>query len=124
MPTDLVNVPSSDLMKVNHDVGAGIRALRKVLVAVGPLGQETCELILISSFAAHGFERSFKIHALRALLMGVSKDALAHATMITLGATTALLTVTNALAWLDEVYVEFCEQSGTAPSEPSSVGKA
>jgi alkylhydroperoxidase/carboxymuconolactone decarboxylase family protein YurZ len=121
MPTDLVSVPSGDLMKVNHDVGAGFRAMRKALVAAGPLSHDTCELILISSFAAHGFERSFKIHALRALQMGMTKDALAHATMITLGATTALLTTTNALTWLDEVYDEFCRQPDKMPGKSSPV---
>lgn len=119
VPTDLVNVPSGDLMKVDEASGAGFRAMRKALVASGPLSNEVCELIVISSFAAVGYERSFKIHALRARQSGISKAALQHAVMITLGATTALLTVTNALGWLDEVCEEFSEQQSEKPAHPS-----
>jgi alkylhydroperoxidase/carboxymuconolactone decarboxylase family protein YurZ len=60
-------------------------------------------VVLIACFAALGCERSFRIHALRALKAGVSKEALQQTVLIPMGAAVPLAGVTKALTWLHEV---------------------
>jgi alkylhydroperoxidase/carboxymuconolactone decarboxylase family protein YurZ len=107
MAIDLENVPSLYLGEFNKDASTNFRAMRKALVGAGPLDAETCELIVIASFATVGSESSFKVHALRALKSGISKAKLQQAVMVTLGATTALFSVTNALRWIDEADAQY-----------------
>jgi alkylhydroperoxidase/carboxymuconolactone decarboxylase family protein YurZ len=111
MAIDLVNLPSTILHEYNPEAGTSFRATREALVKAGPLDLKTCELIIIASFATIGFEDSFKSHALRALMAGISKEAIEHAVLVTLGATTALATVTNALGWIAEANAEFRKAS-------------
>jgi 4-carboxymuconolactone decarboxylase len=107
MAIDLINLPSTILRKHNAEAGTHFRAMREALVQAGPLDAKICELIIIASFATVGFEDSFKSHALRALMAGISKDEIEHAVLVTLGATAALATVTNALGWIAEAEAEF-----------------
>jgi 4-carboxymuconolactone decarboxylase len=107
MAIDLVNLPSTILRKYNAEAGTHFRAMREALVKAGPLDAKTCELIIIASFATVGFEGSFKSHALRALMAGIPKNEIEHAVLVTLGATAALATVTNALGWIAEADAEF-----------------
>jgi alkylhydroperoxidase/carboxymuconolactone decarboxylase family protein YurZ len=106
MAIDLVNVPSAQLRKFNADAATNFRAMRESLVKAGPLDAETCELIVIASFATVGFEASFKIHVLRSLKGGIPAEKMRHAVLVTLGATTPLATVTDALRWIDEAAAE------------------
>ena len=107
MAIDLINLPSTILRKHNAEAGTHFRTMREALVKAGPLDAKICELIIIASFATVGFEDSFKSHALRALMAGISKDEIEHAVLVTLGATAALATVTNALGWIAEAEAEF-----------------
>ena len=103
---DLNNVQSDQLKRVNAEVGDAFKIMRRAISASGPLNEETKELILISSFACVGFEPSFKVHALKARLAGISRSKLQQTVLLTLGATAALMRVTEALRWLDEVEAE------------------
>lgn len=103
---DLNNVQSDQLKRVNAEAGDAFKLMRKAL-ASGPLDEETRELILLSSFACAGFEPSFKVHALKARISGLSHEKIRHAILVTLGATTPLMRVTEAIRWLDEVEAEF-----------------
>jgi alkylhydroperoxidase/carboxymuconolactone decarboxylase family protein YurZ len=78
-------------------------AFRRALTTSGPLDTETCELIAISSFAAMGYEDSFKIHSRRLLETGTSVEALRHTVLVTLGTGTTAFQVARALQWLDEI---------------------
>jgi alkylhydroperoxidase/carboxymuconolactone decarboxylase family protein YurZ len=106
MPTDLVNLPSIQLRKVNEQAGIHYRSMRDAIMQSGPLDANTCELILIGCFAARGCERSFRVHALRGLKAGMSKETLEQVVMIPMGAASPLAEVTKALTWLDEVAAE------------------
>jgi alkylhydroperoxidase/carboxymuconolactone decarboxylase family protein YurZ len=107
---DLKNVQSDQLKRVHGEAGDAFKQMRKALGS-GPLDEETKELILLSSFASVGFEPSFKVHALKARMAGISREKIQHAIMITLGATTALMRVTEALRWLDEAEAELASAS-------------
>ena len=95
--------PSEYLLKASTDAGLKLRELRDALLASGPLDQATCELIVVAGLATAGFEDSFKIHSRRLLEMGVPKEALKQAVMVTLGASSALFQVARALQWIDEL---------------------
>lgn len=112
---DLNNVQSDQLKRVNADAGQAFKLMRQVLAASGPLDEETRELILLACFAAAGFEPSFKVHALRARLAGIGREKIQHAVLMTLGATTALMRVTEALHWLDEAEAEFEARTAAGP---------
>jgi alkylhydroperoxidase/carboxymuconolactone decarboxylase family protein YurZ len=102
---DLNNVQSDQLKRVSSEAGDAFKLMRKA-VASGPLDEETRELILLSSFACVGIEPSFKVHALKARMAGISREKIQHAILITLGATTALMRVTEAIRWLDDAEAE------------------
>jgi alkylhydroperoxidase/carboxymuconolactone decarboxylase family protein YurZ len=110
MPTALNKPPSAQLRDANTQAGVSYRAMRDAIMKSGPLSAETCELILIGCFAAVGCERSFRIHALRALDAGVSKEILRQTVLIPMGAAVPLAGVAQALTWLDEVVVEHANQ--------------
>jgi alkylhydroperoxidase/carboxymuconolactone decarboxylase family protein YurZ len=103
----LINPPSTILHRRNPEAGASYRIMREALLKGGPLDPTTCELIILASFATMGFKNSFKSHALRALMAGISKEAIEHAVLAILGATTARVTVTNALGWMAEADAVF-----------------
>lgn len=104
---DLNNLQSDQLKNVDLEAGNAFKLMRKAISAAGPLDEETRELILLSSFASAGFEPSFKAHALKARLAGIERAKIQHAVMVTLGATTALMRVTEAFRWLDEVEEQY-----------------
>lgn len=103
---DLKNVQSDQLKQVNPNAGDAFKLMRKAIAEGGPLEDEMRELILLSSFACVGFEPSFKVHALKARLAGISREKIQHAILVPLGATAALMRVTEAFRWLDEVESE------------------
>ena len=112
MTGETPKIPSDYLRGVNADVADGFRAARAAIEKAGPLDYPTRELIMLSGFAASGFEESFRIHVRRAAARGISKPAMQQAVLILFGATTALLPVVNALRWIDE---EFAQQDGAGP---------
>jgi alkylhydroperoxidase/carboxymuconolactone decarboxylase family protein YurZ len=96
--------PSGQLRRSNATVGSAFRSFRETARTAGPLDEQTVELILMAGFSAAGHQEPFKNHAMRALEAGVAKEALQQAVMVTLGATSVLPAVANALRWIDEVY--------------------
>jgi alkylhydroperoxidase/carboxymuconolactone decarboxylase family protein YurZ len=107
MKRDEAMSPSGQLRKSNAAVAGAFRSFRETARTVGPLDKQTIELILMAGFSADGHQDPFKNHAMRALKSGVSKEALQQAVMVTLGATSVLPAVANALRWIDEVYEEY-----------------
>jgi alkylhydroperoxidase/carboxymuconolactone decarboxylase family protein YurZ len=103
----LSRFPSEYLLKESPQAGTTFRELRNALLDAGPLDRKTCELIVIAGLATGGFEDSFKIHARRLLDMGAPTQALRHAVLVTLGASSVMFQVARALMWIDEL-----EQSG------------
>ena len=97
--------PSDFLREVAPEVADSFKSLRIAVANAGPLDYKTCELILLASFATVGYEVAVKIHAIRIMRMGVPKAALRQAVLFTLGATTTLMKVTQALKWIDEAEV-------------------
>ena len=95
--------PTEYLRKESTAAGDSFRSLRNELLAAGPLDRATCELIVIAGLATGGFEDSFKIHSRRLLDMGVSVAALKQAVMVTLGASSVMFQVAQALKWVDEL---------------------
>lgn len=106
MATDMVNVPSSYLRQICPDAGQAFRDLRNAVGKSGPLDQVTCEYVLMGSFAAAGFEDSFKIHGTRLLKQGVPAQALRQVVLVLLAATVPMFTVTTALHWVDDIVAE------------------
>lgn len=99
----LSHPPSEYLIKESPEAGRAFREFRSAVVDEGPLDRQTCELIVIAGLATGGYEDSFKIHSRRLLDMGVPKEALKQAVMVTLGASSVLFEVARALLWIDEI---------------------
>jgi alkylhydroperoxidase/carboxymuconolactone decarboxylase family protein YurZ len=85
------------------DAATAHRKLRKAVLSAGPLDPHTCELIVLGGFVTARIESGFKAHARRLLKDGVSRDAIRHAVLVTLGATTSFPVAVEALRWLDEL---------------------
>jgi alkylhydroperoxidase/carboxymuconolactone decarboxylase family protein YurZ len=99
-------LPSGRLRKANERVGDAFKTFRDLARDAGPLDRGTIEFIMIAGFATAGHQEPFKNHVRRALQAGVAKEALQQVVMATLGATSVLPAVANALRWIDEVEAE------------------
>lgn len=106
MTQDRSLLASEQLLEANQTVGDAFRAFRQAARTSGPLDKQTVEFILMAGFAAAGHQSPFRNHARRALESGVAKEALQQTVMLTLGATSVLPAVANALRWIDEVEEE------------------
>jgi len=99
--------PSGQLRNSNATVADAFRSFRETARTAGSLDKQTVELILMAGFSVAGHQKPFKNHTMRALQSGLAKEALQQAVMVTLGATSVLPAVADALRWIDEVYEEY-----------------
>jgi len=97
--------PVEHLASISADSASAFQALRKSVMAAGPLDHTTCELVVIATMAVTGAEASFKVHARRLLKEGVDLAAMRHAVLVTMAASTTFSQVSAALRWLDEAAV-------------------
>ena len=61
--------PLDYVKQFSSETGDAFQALRKAVLAAGPLDAHTCELIALGGLVTSGGEQSFKTHA-RRLLQG------------------------------------------------------
>ena len=94
--------PIEYLASISAESASAFQALRKSVLAAGPLDHTTCELVVIATMAVTGAEASFKVHARRLLKEGVELAAMRHAVLVTMAASTTFSQVGDALRWLDE----------------------
>lgn len=94
--------PVDYLKSISAPTADAFQALRKAVLAAGPLDAYTCELIALGALATTGNEASFKVHARRLLKEGMAIDALRQAVLVTFGATTTFSAVSDALHWIDD----------------------
>ena len=95
--------PVEYLKHFSTDTADAFQALRKAVLAAGPLDAHTCELIALGALVTTGNEASFKTHARRLLKEGVSAEALRHAVLVTFGATTTFSQISDGLHWVEDV---------------------
>ncbi len=95
--------PLDYLKNLSVEAGNAFQALRKAVLAAGPLDAHTCELIALGGLATTGSEQSFKTHARRLLRGGVPVTALRQAVLVTFGASTTFSQVIDALKWIDQL---------------------
>lgn len=95
------------LRRVDANTADAFKNLRDAVIAAGPLDFKTAELIMLGSFASAGYQPAVKAHAKRLHNeLGVSREAIEHAVLVTFGATATLVRVTEALLWIDEALAE------------------
>lgn len=95
--------PVDYLKKISPEAGNAFQALRKAVLAAGPLDAHTCELIALGGLVTSGNEQSFKTHGRRLLRDGVAAAALRHAVLVTFGASTTFSQVLEGLKWVDQL---------------------
>jgi alkylhydroperoxidase/carboxymuconolactone decarboxylase family protein YurZ len=95
--------PVDYLKSISAPTAEAFQALRKAVLAAGPLDAHPCELIALGALATTGNEASFKTHARRLLKEDVSVAALRQAVLVTFGATTTFSAVSDALHWIDDI---------------------
>lgn len=98
--------PLDYLKEISSETGNAFQALRKAVMAAGPLDAHTCELIALGALVTSQGEQSFKTHARRLLRAGVPLAALRQAVLVTLGASTTLNQTLNGLRWIDQAQQE------------------
>jgi alkylhydroperoxidase/carboxymuconolactone decarboxylase family protein YurZ len=103
MATPAGLTPVEYLKHLSADTAEAFQALRKAVLAAGPLDAHTCELIALGALVTTGNEASFKTHARRLLKEGVSAEALRHAVLVTFGATTTFSQISDGLHWVEDV---------------------
>jgi alkylhydroperoxidase/carboxymuconolactone decarboxylase family protein YurZ len=95
------------LRRVDAGTADAFKHLRDAVIAAGPLDFKTAELIMLGSFATAGYEPAVKAHAKRLHHeLGVTREAIEHAVLVTFGATSTLVRVTEALIWIDQALAE------------------
>ena len=109
-------IPSERLRDVNAEVAGAFKTMRQAIEKAGPLDYPMREYIMLATFAAAGYEESFRIHARRAAERGLPLSAVRQAVLIPFGATTAMLPVVKALQWADEAYAAHKAASTTVTS--------
>jgi alkylhydroperoxidase/carboxymuconolactone decarboxylase family protein YurZ len=82
------------------------QALRKAVMACGPLDEQTCELITLGALVTCESEASFKTHARRLKRQGVPATAMRQAVLVTFAASTTFAQVNAGLHWIDDVVAE------------------
>ncbi|MGH8139871.1 MAG: carboxymuconolactone decarboxylase family protein [Steroidobacteraceae bacterium] len=98
--------PVEYLQQHSPESAAAFQALRKAVMASGPLDAQTCELITLGALVTCQSESSFKTHARRLVRDGVTLAALRQAVFVTFGASTTFAQVNAGLHWIDEVAAE------------------
>jgi len=98
--------PIEYLRQFSAESAAAFQALRKAVMASGPLDEHTCELITLGALVTCGSESSFKTHARRLKRAGVPLPALRQAVLVTFGASTTFEQVNAGLHWIDAVASE------------------
>lgn len=78
------------------------KEMRAVLMSAPGVDPATCEIVLASQLALLGHEAPFKIHASRAMALGVSKERMQGLILAGVGVTTLVYQAARALEWLDE----------------------
>lgn len=103
--------PSSRMLaKANADAMAHYKKLRDSVMPPPGVEPATAETMLTMQFAVLGLEVPFKIHAMRAIDLGLTREQLPALVMAGLGVTLLSAQAGQALRWLDEV----CEERGGA----------
>lgn len=98
--------PVEYLKQHSPDAAAAFQALRKAVMASGPLDAATCELITLGALVTCESESSFKTHARRLKRDGVPLSAMRQAVLVTFGASTTFAQVNAGLHWIDDVVAE------------------
>ncbi len=98
--------PLDYLKHFSSATGEAFQALRKAVLAAGPLDANTCELIALGGLVTAQSEQSFKTHARRLLRAGEPGAALRQAVLVTLGSSTAFGQVIAGLKWVEQLEQE------------------
>ena len=80
--------------------------MRAVLTNAPGVDPTSCEIVLACQLAMLGYEVPFKIHASRALALGVSKERMQGLILAGVGLTMLVYQAARALEWLDEACAE------------------
>jgi alkylhydroperoxidase/carboxymuconolactone decarboxylase family protein YurZ len=102
--------PNDELRAISATIHENFRALREAVRVSGPIDGATRELILIGALATASHEAALKLHARRALEMGVTKEALIQSVLLTFGITTTLIGTTHAVGWIEETAAELARR--------------
>jgi hypothetical protein len=97
---------STRLAAVNPEALAHYQQMRSMVMPAPGVDAATCETVLVMQLAVLGAEVPFKVHAMRAMALAVSKEQLQHLVLAGLGITLIASQAGRALSWLDEAYEE------------------
>ena len=99
--------PSSQrLGEANAEAMAHYKQMRARLMPAASVDEATCEIVLAMQLAVRGHEIPFKVHALRAMALGIARDQLQGLLMAGLGVSLVACETARALTWLDEACAE------------------
>lgn len=106
MKTTDVQPNSQRLAAVNADAMARYQEMRALAMPAPGVDEARCEVVLAMQLAVLGMEIPFKVHAMRALALAVTREQLQGLLLAGLGVTLLASQVGRALAWLDEAHEE------------------
>lgn len=98
--------PVDFLRQFSPETADSFQALRKAVAAAGPLDMVTGELVILAALVTAQSEGSFKVHARRLCKENVPVEAMRHAVLLTLAASTTFSQVISGLRWIDDVAKE------------------
>ena len=99
--------PSSALLaEVNPDAMALYRQMRATLMPPPGVEPATGEIVLAMQMALRGHEVPVKVHAMRAMALGVTLGQLEALLMASLGVSMVAFEISRAIEWLREAHEE------------------
>jgi alkylhydroperoxidase/carboxymuconolactone decarboxylase family protein YurZ len=98
----MAKLPPEILRDAAPAAADGFKAMRDAIMKAGPLDAQTRELVIVGACATAGLETGTKLHAAKLLEMGVPKQAIQQAVLLTFSVTAILWNVSQALLWIDE----------------------
>jgi hypothetical protein len=103
---------SQRLAAVNPEAMARYQQMRALAMPAPGVDAAHCETVLAMQLAVLGLEVPFKVHAMRAMALAVTREQLQGLLLAGLGVTLLSAQAGAALGWLDEAQQEQLQAAG------------
>lgn len=108
------------LMEVNPQAMADYRQMRAKVMPAPGVDAATCEIVLAMQLALLGHEVPFKIHAMRAMRLGIALHQMEALLLASVGVSMVVGDAARALNWLREASEELRANQSAAIDGPLS----
>lgn len=106
MKTTEIKPATARLAEVSPEAIAHYKQMRALVMPAPGVDAPTCEIVLCMQLALRGHEVPFKVHAMRAIAMGIPRQQLEGLLLAGVGVSLIVCEAARALDWLSEAHEE------------------